>query len=697
MLDGVTSTAVANKTERLLRLATGFVGVVLAVLAGYLALFRLGGDVRTLSYDIPFTLRSDIPFTAGHRSASFDDVRIVYIDELDGSFVNRSAQSKLLDLLNEAGARAVVYDLIFDRPSDDPAIDREFAAAMLRFRGVDENLTPVPGKIQRPVLLACGRKLLNQTGDNTQKFDVIGEQLIPPNDELLAAADDFGLVALSHDKKFTVRELSTGTPDEPSLTWKAAVALGAPLTEPIRQRPRWVNYAGPPNSIPSYNASDLVRGGVPSFLRDKVVVVGAKPGMVGAAAGIDLFSTPFHRLDVGGNLALMSGVEVQATLLANLLRNNWLVSSSEGSDLWLIKIAGLLAGALFAWLRPARGFLTAALLIVALIAAGTLCVHFHRFWFPWSVLAFLQIPVALVWGTASHFYIERFFRAKLTEEQRQLREAFAKYLSPQMLDRLTAEGFRMKVGGEKVEAAILFTDIEDFTNMSERVGDPEKIVSTLNEYFERTTSHVFDDDGVVIKFIGDAIFAAWGAPLPEPQSAPKAARAAWKLSQSSKDIINGERLNTRIGLHFGEVVAGNIGSMRRVDYTMIGDAVNLAARLESLNKMLGTSILMSDEVQRRLGDEFVTRKVGHFRVKGRREITIIHELLGPAVHGTPEWIGIYHQALAALAEDQPHQACELFMKTSASKGEKDGPSSFFMKRLDAGEAIPGGIVEMTEK
>ncbi|RYG18456.1 CHASE2 domain-containing protein, partial [bacterium] len=127
MLDGVTSTAVANRTERLLRLATGFVGVALAVTAGYLALFRLGGEVRTLSYDLPFAV---------HRGGGVQDVRIVYIDELDGCFVNRSAQSKLLDLLNEAGARAVVYDLIFDLPSQDPAIDREFAAAMLRFRGV---------------------------------------------------------------------------------------------------------------------------------------------------------------------------------------------------------------------------------------------------------------------------------------------------------------------------------------------------------------------------------------------------------------------------------------------------------------------------------------------------------------------------------------------------------------------------------
>ncbi|MCW1922148.1 adenylate/guanylate cyclase domain-containing protein [Luteolibacter arcticus] len=690
MLDAPTSIAAANRTERLLRLATGFVGVALAVAAGYLALFRLGGDARTLSYDLPFTI-------SHHSYGGVDDVRIVYIDELDGSFVNRSAQSKLLDKLNEAGARAVVYDLIFDAPSQDPSIDREFAAAMLRFRGVDENLTPIPGKTQRPILLACGRRALNHAAASPEEVSVIGEQLIPPNDELLAAADDFGLVALMHDKKFTVRELSTGTPDEPSLTWKAAVALGAPLAEADRESPRWVNYAGRPNTIPTFDASRLLAGPLPTFLRDKVVVVGAKPGMAGAAAGVDLFSTPYHRLDLRGDLDLMSGVEVQATLLANLLSNNWLTSSTAGSDTWLIKIAGLLAGILFSWLRPARGFLLASLMIAGLICAGTLSMNYHRFWFPWSVVAFLQIPVALVWGTASHFYIERFFRAKLTEEQRQLREAFAKYLSPQMLDRLTSEGFRMKVGGEKIEAAILFTDIEDFTNMSERVGDPEKIVSTLNEYFERTTSHVFDDDGVVIKFIGDAIFAAWGAPLPEPQAAPKAARAAWKLSQSSREVINGERLNTRIGLHFGEVVAGNIGSVRRVDYTMIGDAVNLAARLESLNKALGTSILMSDEVCRRLGNEFVTRKVGNFRVKGRREITVIHELLGPADSGIPPWIAFYHEALAALEADAPKHACELFMKTSASKGETDGPSQFFMKRLDAGELISGGVIEMTEK
>jgi len=674
----------ATNSERRIRLLMTLAGVVLAILTGYLAMFRPGGAVRTLSYDMPFIL--------GHRAGGAENVCIVYIDELDGTFVDRSAQADLLDALNQAGARAVVYDLIFDLPSKEPAVDQEFAAAMLRFRGVDESGELLDGMQRRHVFLACGRKTFTQAGISG------GEQLIPPTDELLAAADDFGLVALIHDKKFTVRELNAGTRDEPSVTWKTAAALGSPLEEDGRMATRWVNYAGPPQSIASFSATDLLNGELPGYLRDKIVVVGAKPGMVGAAAGLDLFSTPFHRIELRGDLPLMSGVEVQATLLANLYKQNWLVRSDPRHDTLMVVLAGIFAGLVFTRLRPLHAILAAVTCVLLLIALGTLSVHYQRLWFPWSVVAFLQIPVAVVWGTASHFYVERFFRVKLDEEQRQLRDAFAKYLSPQMLDRLTAEGFKMRVGGEKIEAAMMFTDLENFTNMCERVGDPERIVATLNDYFERTTGHIFDNDGVVIKFIGDAIFAAWGAPLAEPQAALKAARAAWKLNQNDKLVIDGVSLKTRIGVHCGDVVAGNIGSARRVDYTMIGDAVNLSARLESLNKTLGTNILISEEVQQRLGGEFRTRLIGRFKVKGRREVTVIHELLGPVAGSEePVWIKLYHQALDAYAAKDAREARRLFAAVTESRGEEDGPSAYFINRLNLGEWGSDGVVEMTEK
>jgi adenylate cyclase len=235
--------------------------------------------------------------------------------------------------------------------------------------------------------------------------------------------------------------------------------------------------------------------------------------------------------------------------------------------------------------------------------------------------------------------------------------------------------------------------------MCERIRDPQRIVETLNDYFERTTGSIFEHDGVIIKFIGDSIFAAWGAPLADPEAPLKAVRAAWKLFQSDKLVVDGEELKTRIGLHFGEVVAGNIGSTRRVDYTLIGDAVNLASRLEGLNKLFDTHILMSEAIHARLDGEFLTRCVGKFRVKGRQEFTTVHELLGPArQENAPEWIAQYHQALAALEQNDTAAAREFFAAVNAKRIPRgDGPARFFLERLKAGEPIRDGIVEIKEK
>jgi adenylate cyclase len=367
---------------------------------------------------------------------------------------------------------------------------------------------------------------------------------------------------------------------------------------------------------------------------------------------------------------------------------------------WLVVAAGLLLGAGFTFLRPIRAIIAAVALVAAVGLVGTLVLHWWNLWFPWSVTAFLQVPVALVWGVASQSYIERFFRVRLTREQTVMRQAFAKYLSPQMLDHLTERNFTTNLGGEKIHAAMMFTDLESFTEMSERVHEPERIVDILNDYFERTTGNIVEDDGIIIKFIGDAIFAAWGAPMPDPEAPVKAAHAAWKIFEN-KLVVDGEELKTRVGLHYGEVVAGNIGSSRRVDYTLIGDAVNLASRLEGINKYLGTNILMSAAVHAHLGPEFRLRRVGKLRVKGRKEPVEAFELLGPAWQPEdPAWIAAYHQALADFEAGDFDTALAGFEAVNASRGPLgDGPSRFLAERIRQRheEPITDGIVDLKEK
>ncbi|MEK0449301.1 MAG: hypothetical protein RL088_1569 [Verrucomicrobiota bacterium] len=683
-------------TEGRTRLIAAIVGLLLAVASGVLALTRLGGSVVTLSYDLPFIF---------HRSGTPENIAIVYMDETDGDAVDRKAQPKLLDILGENGAAAVLYDLDFQAPWKDPKVDEAFAASIRKFRGVDADNKAIAGQKQRPVFFAFIRESIRKTG-------VQGERLIPPTDVISDAGDpsgeDKGIVAFVHDERFTVRELMTGTPDEPSMTWKAALALGAKLDETTRLKPRWLNYAGPtpnpedPNATPaiaSYFWKDLKEGAAPGLFRNKIVIVGGAPGIVGAAAGEDLFSTPFHRLHHRSNLPLMSGVELQANALANLLKGNWLTRTPLALDYAFIVGAGIAAGVLLSLFRPFKAVGAAVAVTILLIAYGVWKVHYVGVWFPWSVPAFVQIPVALVWAIGSRAYIERFLKLRLSEEQRRLKQAFAKLVSPKVLTQLEARGYDVKPGGERIMAAILFTDIEGFTEMSENVKNPEQIVATLNDYFRRTTGHIFDHNGTITKFIGDAIVAVWGAPVPDPDAAKNAVNAAWKLHESDKLVVDGQELRTRVGIHFGDVVAGYIGTEQHSDYTVIGDAVNSAARLEGLNKVFGTSILITEEVKQHIGTDYRTRRVGKFRMKGRIEIAIVHELIGPARReAEPDWITAHHEALSFLEKNDRPSAQKLFEEANTRRGRKGDPvAAYYLAHLASNKPCVDGVIDLLSK
>jgi adenylate cyclase len=217
------------------------------------------------------------------------------------------------------------------------------------------------------------------------------------------------------------------------------------------------------------------------------------------------------------------------------------------------------------------------------------------------------------------------------KERDKLRTTFGKYMTASVMEHLLAG--KVALGGESLKVTILFTDIRSFTTISERM-DPQQLVALLNEYFTEMVSIVMQEDGVVDKYIGDAIMAVFGAPVPKPGDAVNAVRAAVRM-RAALEALNVrlvERgipaLQTGIGIHTGEVVAGNIGSEKRMEYTVIGDPVNLASRLETSTKDLGVNVLISEDTFELTKDFIEARPVREITVKGRARPVMTYEVLG---------------------------------------------------------------------
>jgi adenylate cyclase len=217
------------------------------------------------------------------------------------------------------------------------------------------------------------------------------------------------------------------------------------------------------------------------------------------------------------------------------------------------------------------------------------------------------------------------------KERDKLRTTFGKYMTEAVMDHLL--GGKVSLGGESLKVTILFTDIRSFTSISERM-DPQQLVGLLNEYFTEMVGIVMQEDGVVDKYIGDAIMAVFGAPVPKEDDAVHAVRAAVRMRRALLELNERlearglPRLRTGIGIHTGEVVAGNIGSEKRMEYTVIGDAVNLASRLETSTKDVGVNVLISEDTYALTKHVVEVRAVKEITVKGRKAPVMTYEVLG---------------------------------------------------------------------
>jgi len=467
-----------------------------------------------------------------------------------------------------------------------------------------------------------------------------------------------------------------GRADLAFVAGRRTVRLGGKAT-PLDSRGRLlIDFLGPRGTFKTVSAADVMAGRVkPSTLRDKIVLIGPND-----SANIDKAITPFD--------PLLPGVELHATVVHNVLHGEGLRQVSWLWNLLLVVLLGL-ATSLLHVRRLRRRFLwiavgTAGLLVAYLVAAQLLFSGGRWVAVVFPLGGFLTVTlVTLVLGF-------------LTEglEKRRIRQMFSNYLHADVIRELTDDPERLKLGGERREVSVLFSDIRGFSSIAEQL-DPQELALLINQYLTPMTDAVLDGQGYLDKYIGDAIMALFGAPRGRENHADLAARTAVTM------LARLDRLNRQwrdrdwapmrigIGMNAGEVSLGNFGSERRIEYTAIGDTVNLASRLEGLNKVYGTAILVAEPLARRLEDAWWLREIDEVRVKGKEIATRIFELLGPREEDCPVDLETFAAARQAYREARWGDARRGFEKVLADgepDWEPDGPSRLFLERIVAMEA-----------
>ncbi|QIE54058.1 adenylate/guanylate cyclase domain-containing protein [Pikeienuella piscinae] len=540
--------------------------------------------------------------------------------------VDRGYLARLMRALAEAGVRAVVLDILFDQPSE-PAKDRALISAIRDFPG--------------PVIAAWG----------DQRSGLIEAQ----REYLSWFAAESGLVLgfanVITDDDGVVRRFATRLPgiDRASLSGAAALAIGG--GEPMREGV--IDWRAPKTAnatlfqqLPSLRVTDppseAVRDILYRTLEGRVVFVGA-----------DLEQTDRHQTPLGvdpANRRTIPGVAIQATVFTQLLDGR----APPNAPPWLVAT------------------IVAAL---AMVGAGFGLARWDLVWKAAATLAVLVGYLALVYGLAlrgaqflptapavAAVFLSSLLAISLDSvltqrKQRLIRRAFSHYLAPAMVDQLAEDPEALRLGGDRREISLIFTDIEGFTTMSEELP-PDQLTRLLNDYFNAMSEVIMRHGGAIDKFIGDAVVAHFGSPRPLADHALKALLCAEELDRVAEAF---RRQNahlglgvTRIGVHTGVATVGNFGGRARFDYTAMGDAVNTASRLEDANKRYGTRVAISRETVDAAAAGGaplpLLLSIGQIRLKGKSQPVTVFALDAEA---DADFVAAYEAAFALIETDPP--------------------------------------------
>jgi adenylate cyclase len=447
------------------------------------------------------------------------------------------------------------------------------------------------------------------------------------------------------------------------------------------------------------------------YLRDgtfknKIVLVGST-----LPEDHDLFPVSFARGQRTGD-NLMFGVEIHANVIENILRGNFLRKQSAATEIlgvvfftvftFLVTSVLKSSKTRYHFLVEVNAFLFIAAEII--VIGYTALLLFNNYHYLLTLISpILAVVGGYVASTTYHFVAER-------KQRVMIKSMFSTYVNPAVVDELIRNPEKLALGGERKELSVLFSDIESFTTISEGMPSQE-LVGLLNEYLSAMTDLVFKNDGTLDKYEGDAVMAFWGAPIPQEDHAYRACLTALQMQESLVQIRaawkkkNRPVINVRIGINTGEMVVGNMGGVGKFDYTVIGDSVNLASRLEGANKQYKTSVMVGQRTYELVKEKILGRELDLITVKGRSEPVKIYQLIqlidGPLPPTLESFLAIYAQGIALYRQRQWQEA-ERKLEEALGLRPGDAATELFIERARMFEVHPpppdwNGVFEMKTK
>ena len=686
---------------------------------------------------IEHTLLDDF-FIRYQREYTPKDISLVMIDQ--PSLVNMNSQLRIFwpwprevhgimnDYLSAKGANKIVYDILFDQPDfdrstvsgeeSDLSLANSFGTNQNAIIGAqlsnlvlvpnreasilstkpDEDLLPLFSSVPIEPLLytaaAVGNTAVPTSFDGVTRYT----QLVSYHDSRVIPSLSLASLLANPDKS-TFSVLSNNS------TLKVEGLPEIPLQSNHLYLINWYKKGGVENgTFPQFSYYGLLREAVKwkqtgVLTPDSVLNISGHTIFIGASApGLsDIKATPFSRLEP------FPGVEIQATVYANLLHDDHL-KTLDSLYKWIILLIGIvLINVTVFYSIPRVSILISLAWTLIWIILGMNIFEYIRFWMPVAEFSIVHI-MTITLSFTTRFVTEN-------KERRFLKQAFSRYVPKDLVNDVINRPESLKLGGDKKEMTVLFSDLAGFTTISEGMS-PEELVPYLNEYLTEMTDLVFKHRGTLDKYIGDAIMAFWGAPLDDPKHAYNACSCVIEMQELMKrlqekwEITKKPVASTRYGVNTGHMVVGNVGSLERFNYTVLGDAVNLAARLEPANKNFGTDVMISETTYELVKDDFVCRELDRLIVKGKSKPVKVYELICKkddveVLPKVQKGLDLYREAMQHYYKREFKNATILF-ESVLSEIPSDGPSKTYLNRINQFNLIPppqdwNGVFELKTK